>query len=522
MGRHNDPDTLAFIDWIAKYGSSKGYETILEYPLLKNKFIADVVWKLKDFLISFEIDTKDTSSIFSNAAKYFLTSSKQVTKPWRHFMIVYKDKLSQGHRDSLFILLNLHNILLFESLFYSTTERERFEKELRNIIDASELVKQFTVNKPLGESLYLVAKAFEEGLKSDILRSNSEVEITIKNENVSTKLSNKGIEFTVKTFTPKGEPTFLDKIRETNLTGKPFTIKTPELVDFSEQGKSILTKDTKEIKLTVTPQSAIIPMNISVPDKDLIFKDILFRIVKSVGSKDYFSSEDRNLPCIFGFIVDKREKKASFRYKLNSKVDAVQALKLEEFLRHAEAQGKVLFTNLNTGRTIATQVHVKASNDKDSWYDVISKLALIQEKTEHRIFVPSNISEEDIGIISSITRVLSSGQDKVPLKEFSIKIDKKGAETIVSFVRKEGKIPYLGLTESEHQVKLFGEDISLGPCKWEFHELEFTRPLEEVEELVENSPEDGFVNLDFRLLEEGIAIVNFEKCKPVSDSEVST
>lgn len=120
MGRHKDPDTLSFIDWLNKKGQSLGFFVEPEYALYKNEYFVDLVWKLKEEqepLVTFEIETKDAAGVFSNTQKIFGPPSKMISKPWRHFMIIYKTKLSSGHRKSLFNVLNLHNISLYENVF---------------------------------------------------------------------------------------------------------------------------------------------------------------------------------------------------------------------------------------------------------------------------------------------------------------------------------------------------------------------------------------------------------------------
>lgn len=54
----------------------------------------------KEPLISFEVETRDNPSVFSNTSKFFETSSKVVTKPWGHFIVIYKTKLRNGLEES--------------------------------------------------------------------------------------------------------------------------------------------------------------------------------------------------------------------------------------------------------------------------------------------------------------------------------------------------------------------------------------------------------------------------------------
>ena len=71
MGRHSDSDTLSFIEWLKTKGELLGFFTEIEYDLYKNEYYVDLVWKLQkdnDPLFTFEIETKDSPSVFSNTA----------------------------------------------------------------------------------------------------------------------------------------------------------------------------------------------------------------------------------------------------------------------------------------------------------------------------------------------------------------------------------------------------------------------------------------------------------------------
>ena len=113
MGRHKDADTLNFIDWLKKKGESLDFFVQTEYSMLNGLYFADMVWKLEEdqeSFITFEVETRDTPAMFSNTSKYFGPSSNVVKKPWWHFMIVYKSRLSEGHRISMFNTVNQYNI----------------------------------------------------------------------------------------------------------------------------------------------------------------------------------------------------------------------------------------------------------------------------------------------------------------------------------------------------------------------------------------------------------------------------
>jgi hypothetical protein len=92
MGLHDDPDSLALIDWLARKGQELGYYVEKECAIANNAYSIDLVWKFKqgqDPLITFEIETANRSGVFTNTLKIFGTRQALVRKPLRHFAIVY-------------------------------------------------------------------------------------------------------------------------------------------------------------------------------------------------------------------------------------------------------------------------------------------------------------------------------------------------------------------------------------------------------------------------------------------------
>lgn len=498
MGRHKDSDTLSFIEWLRKKGESLGFITETEYALYKNEYCVDLVWKLREDqgpLVTFEIETEDSASVFSNTAKIFGTTSKLVSKPWRHFMVIYKTRLSNGHRDSLSNVINQHNILLFEEIFTNIAEKQKLEKALEDLAyDISELIKRVMHNQPLGASLPLVLKGLTMGLGNGPIK-DPEIEISIKS---STPLSG-GIKFSTITETPKGEPTFLDKLRESQKTLKPFSIETPQFKDLIIEGKSILPKDGAKAKLTVIPKPAILPVKIIVPGTKVVFNGILLRLVKTEGTMDYLSTEDRNLPFVFEFNFDREQKNGNFSFKFEpSHGDVKQAFQSEEFIRALNTNKELRIVKPEENITIIGFYIDESYEQADDWYDTISKLAYIQEKTKHTIPAPAKITQKDLRDIYGLIRIINTGEERGTISNFSIKIDKKAARALIDIVKKEGKISNLEIAQISTNRRILNEDIPLGSSKLVLPDMRLVLPVEEVEKQVEDLPEEGLISISLK------------------------
>lgn len=509
MGRHKDPDTLSFIEWLEKKGESLGFIVEQEYTLHKNEYFVDLVWKLRkdqDPLITFEIETKDSPRMFSNTAKIFGTTSKLVSKPWRHFIIIYKSKLSEGHKKSLYNIINLHNIFLFENILSDTKVKEKLEKTLESLAyDISELIKTQILAKPIGDSLPSILRGLSMGLEDGLIK-DPETSISIR----SRAPLEGGIKFTTITETPKGEPTFLDKLREARRPLEPVIIEAPQLKDLIINGKSVIPEGVSNAKIVITPTPSFSPVKIIVPETTVVFDEVLFRRVKTEGTMDYLSTEDRNLPFVFEFNLDQKRKNGGFHFKFERPhADVVQYLQFEELIRALNKVKELKIVDSKKNLPIL-EIRIRESLEQSNdWYDLISKLAYIQEKTKYAIPAPEKITKENVNDIYSLIRVINTGEEKGVIHDISIKIDKQGARNLIDVWKKQRKISSLELSQISY-CKIFDENIPLGLSKTKLPDIQFVLPVEEVERVLEDTPDEGFIELTLKPITDNKITIRFE------------
>ncbi len=384
MGRHRDKDTLEFIDWLKAKGESLGYVAELEYPLVEKEYFVDVVWKLKKEqtpLMTFEVETSDNRSIFCNTLKIYGTPSDTVTKPWKHFMIIFKGKLPAGHRRSIANLISQHNLFLFEDIYDKKENMKKLAEKLQTLslkYNLAEQIKKEMQSRPLGEALEEVVQGLTEGFDDSVLRK-PEVSLTFK----STTMSEGGVPCSITTETPKGEPTLLDKLNEASKTLRPFTIESPQLKNLTMNGKSLLPQEGGKASITFTPQpQPAPPVRLEVPGSSVAFDNVLFRRIRTEGTIDYLSSEERSLPFVFNFAVDRLDRSNKFNFEFDStKGDVKQALQFEEFLSAINKHRNIAIVNPQDDKPILIfRVHESYAHSED-WHYLLSKLVYIQEKT---------------------------------------------------------------------------------------------------------------------------------------------
>jgi uncharacterized protein YbgA (DUF1722 family) len=134
MGKHRNAMTLQFLGLLRERGSIYDFSVEEEYPLIKEVFNADLVYKLPSYnqpIISFEVESSPTSYAIKNAVKYFATKSIDVPKPWHHFIVILKGMLKPSDRKSLESVTEKHNVHIFENVLFDAKEQKRFDDKLQ-------------------------------------------------------------------------------------------------------------------------------------------------------------------------------------------------------------------------------------------------------------------------------------------------------------------------------------------------------------------------------------------------------
>ncbi|MCW3983867.1 MAG: hypothetical protein NWE96_07705 [Candidatus Bathyarchaeota archaeon] len=513
MGKHRDRDTLEFIDWLKAKGESLGYIAELEYPLVAREYFVDVIWKLKKEqtpLMTFEVETKDNRSIFANTLKIYGTPTGKVPKPWHHFMIIYKGKLSEGHKDDLTNYIAQHNLFLFEDIYGNEENKRKLEGKLQTLSlkhNLSEQIKREMQSRPLGEALEEVVKGLSEGLSDGVL-GKPEVSLAFK----STKPPEEGgIPFTITAETKKGEPTLLERLNESIKTLKPFTIESPQLKGLTMNGKSLIDVEKGKASLTFAPQpQAAPPVRLEVPGSDIAFDNVHLWRTKSEGTVNYLSSQDRNLPFIFNFIVDAAGKSNKFNFEFETeKADVKQAYQFQELISAINKHKRISLVNPKDNKPLLIFQMRDTFEQSEDWRYLLSKLAYIQEKINHRIQMPKKITQEDIKDIFTAIRVIDTGEDSGQINEITMGFLKQGTRQIIDIQKKQGKISQMKVTQTT-TLKLFDEEIPFGKNTIDLPDMQFALPIDEVERLADAQTDGSTLNLVLKPVGDKSITLKFE------------
>lgn len=509
MGKHRDKDSLEFINWLKEKGESLGYIAELEYPLVDKQYFVDVVWKLRKEqtpLMTFEVETEASRSMFANTLKIYGTLSSEVPKPWHHFMIIYKGLLTPGHRGELAVPIAQHNLSLFEDIHSNEANKKKLEEKLETLSlrhNLSEQIKREMQTRPLGETLEEIFNGLSDGLSDGVL-GKPEVSLSFKS---SKPPKEGGLPFTITAETKKGEPTLLERLNESMKTLKPFTIESPQLKGMTMNGKPLLDAEKGKASLTFAPQpKPVPPVRLEVPGSDVAFDNVNLWRTKSEGTVDYLSSQDRNLPFVFNFTIDHVGKKNKFNFGFEpEKADVKQAYQFAEFVSAISKHKSISLVNRIDHKPLLIFQMRETIEQSEDWRYIVSKLAYIQEKTNHRIPMPKKISQDDVKDIFTAIRVIDTGEESGQINEITMQFLKQGARQVVDIQKKQGKISDMKLTQTT-ALKLFDEEIPFGKNILDLPDMQFALPIDEVERLVDAQTDDSTISLVL---------------KPVSDKEVT-
>lgn len=492
MGRHKDSGSLEFIDWLKAKGEELGYFTELEYPMVPNEYFIDVVWKLKKEhspLMTFEVETKDNRSIFANTLKIYGTPSSKVPKPWRHFMIIFRGELSKGHRDNLAAFIMLHNFFLFENVC-NEENKKKLEEKLQSLNISHNLsgqIKKELTTRSLGDALEEVVKGLTDGLNDGVI-GNTEVGLSFK----STETNNNGLPFSIITETTKGEPTLYEKMTEASKTLKPFTIKSPQLKKCTINGKPLFPEGRKKVSITITPQAqSAPPVRLKVLGSNVLFDNVMLWRIRTDGNIDHLSSQKRNLPFIFNFMIDRTGKNDRFNFEFDSNTgDVIQALQFEELLLAINQHKTIALVNPEDNQPIMIFGVNQTFEQSEDWRYLLSKLAYIQKETGHGIPAPTKITKENIKDILTIIQAIKTGQNSGLLNEITVRINKKAAKDLVEHQKRAQKISNMTLVQ-DTSIELFNEKIPFGKSTINLPDMQFVLPIEEVEKILDAQSGEG-------------------------------
>jgi len=348
MGRHTDPDTLALIKRLARKGESLGFWVKDEYVWIKGESFVDLVWKVsedKPPLITFEVETRQNTGVFSNTLKIWGPPTSDMLRPWHHFMIIHKSNLTEGTKRSLSAILSQNNIHLYESTFGDETKINEIETKLDSLLfEARDFVKRQFESEPLGKSLPELVDMIDEVLKSYPL-INPRISIEIKVDEPDVDSYDDWVEFKIRDTVKRGDPLLLDKMKEARDKRMPLVIENPDLT-VTDDKQGIFDDVIKFEKIIIGYKNALPPIYLTTPSKSASLDGLIFAVIRNDERVFCISTEDRNPPYFFEFCLEKGKKGGKFKISLDTNVASKeQEQALNVLIANAVKEEKLMIMN---------------------------------------------------------------------------------------------------------------------------------------------------------------------------------
>ncbi len=478
MGRHKDPETVQFIESLKKKAESLGFRVIDEFKVLQGLFWVDLsitpYERGHETYITLEIETRENERIYKNLAKIFDLPSQDLEKPFHHFIVIYKGKLTRGNRLLMHEKAKSKNVHLFEDLQSDQGELERFYTELEDLkISISEYISRKGSVNPV------------ETVKETIggLGKVTPVLIIEKQQypiNQATLISG------------------LSLPKENSLA-----MSAGQLFDSTKYRRYALIAIPEEIYTIVIPGTRIA--------LDTYLE------VRRQGENSFYTLETCNYP--FVITIEKGKTAAGNFTKIDpSKADAVQLKMFEDIQLGLLEKHKLEIFDFKSKKIFWAE-GVKPINYKPStgWYDLVTALANIQDATSTRIPVPKDlvINAEEQGHIQTIKKILENGEIAGNFTEVTVIAKKDIITKLVELQKTHGNLEDLKLIADQSFQPLFDTSIPLGEVHYEFSDMIFQKTIGEIEQLMNKMGPDEAAEVIFISTSGKLAKAVYPKWKKV-------
>ena len=460
MGRHRDPQTLDFIRKLKEKGESLGYETEDEYEMLGGLYAADLVWKLakeQDPLVTFEVETEDNPRVFRNIMKYFDTLSSEITKPYRHFLIVIKGELSQGTRKPLRRYIDQYNVSLFENV----ANDERNQKSLFDQLDelkvrVGELVARYLSSGKIDETFREIIAGIQRGMPSELFEAKN-VTITVSSGDRNDPLRPHKVRIT--TTTEQGQPTLIQKMNDALRTGEKVVLTKESGIRVELPGLGEVKPDWVEIR---AEKILGFPMRLETLN---YASSIELMMSRGKDTSEYLSLTNDNQDAPYRAELRYYEAKNQVGFNLHldlNKANCHQSYCYFEFMCQAKKENRLILRGTKNEIVYDGAFPDNFEVPPEHYVSMLKILADIQLKTNVELPTPASISKEEMLIISRLQNIVSKGEEEGQLQTLTVHCTREQAQRRLYLANHPELIDNFQAIQNNSALELFGKQISLG------------------------------------------------------------
>ncbi len=186
------------------------------------------------------------------------------------------------------------------------------------------------------------------------------------------------------------------------------------------------------------------------------------------------STEDRNLPFLFEFKVDEKDRAGNFKISMDKDTKIKNHLKWEKFTRAINTKNQVFIIDNNIKKPIMSFQSDFALPENDKWYGIIKKLDYIEKSLGIEIDLPENlsISDDDAKNIDSVFKIVSEGKNDLKVNDIGFTVSKSTVKQLIK-QKNENENSVIRFSSKNTSIVIFGKKIDLGVCNTTIENFEF-------------------------------------------------
>jgi hypothetical protein len=353
-----------------------------------------------------------------------------------------------------------------------------------------------------GDAFKLIS-ALEKNFSNDpYYKTNIVWKTTLKKENIP-KGQKGQLEFRISAKQRPNSKNLMDAFRESHITGNSIIIPAEDIQKFQvrKNGK-ILEKNKKVSSITLTPVKRKLSLTLETIESKtgnvLAFENLIFIVDSIVGKTIHISTHENNSPYSFKFSIENEQLVSNFSAGVDGSANVVQRYKLVRFVA-ALIESNSFYLKDSTGNIVISgspRQFLKMMSKED--IETLAQLSYIQEKIGDEIFLPNNLTYEDLKDIFFAYKLLSSGNIEVSSIEFSSTLNKAQATEFVRIFKKEKGLKNSVLDNFPIEIELFGKKTLIGLGSYQIPFVILSDGLEKVERQIEHLADTDSIAVKFR------------------------
>ena len=426
-------------------------------------YFADLVWELaKDQppLVTFEVETEESLRILKNAAKYFETISKEVPKPFRHFIIVVRGRVSEGNRRLLQPYIDHYNVSLFEDIVNDTEAAKVLFEELDRLkVHLSELVARYLSSGKIDQTFQDLKLGIREGMPK-FLAEPENITINFGSESPPDPL--RPFRFQLSSKTPVGEPTLLQRMHDSLKTGEPVRITKEDKIKIRIPGHEEDDVEVMEIK-PETIKGALVRLETSN------CTDFIELVLTTESENDQFmlvSNVTQHAPWKVAFKLHKKSSQVEYSVNFNAdEGDPYQFVYFVDFVGRAKKENRLMLRRIADGRVLLEgPFSAGFEPPSEDWMQILRALAEIQLKTGIRLPIPKSVSEDELKEIDKLHQITTKGEIEAQVNSMTITFSREEAQHRLDLAKTPDVIENFQANMNQ-PAELFGRKIPIGEAK---------------------------------------------------------